>query len=45
MPRPFGKARPPLETEPSSAAASDISALAHEIQALREKEAHHAAIG
>ena len=34
-----------LETEPSSAAASDISALAHEIQALREKEAHHAAIG
>ena len=34
-----------LETEPSSAAASDISALAHEIRVLREKETQHAAIG
>ena len=34
-----------LETEPSGAAASDISALAHEIRALRQKETLHAAIG
>ena len=34
-----------LETDPSDAAASDISALAQEIRALREKETHHAAIG
>ena len=34
-----------LETDPSGAAASDISALAQEIRALREKETRHAAIG
>ena len=34
-----------LETDPSSAAARDISALAHEIRALRKKETHHATIG
>ena len=34
-----------LETEPGGAAASDISALAHEIRALRQKETRHAAIG
>ena len=34
-----------LETEPHSAAANDVSALAHEIRALRQKETPHAAIG